>query len=134
MTMVGLFQNAMELASQPLVDTDSEDVGYLVGGQAEQAYFARPFENLMDRQVPFEDEAPAVFDLIDRVVSAQVDGLAILLGKLGPEVNSSSSDASRGWKRSACRQPLAAPSDLRSRETHCRLCETPLPGGEVRSP
>src|SRR5438128_12553987 len=40
-------------------------------------------ENLMDRKVPFEDEVPAVFDLIDRVVSAQVDGLAILLGKLG---------------------------------------------------
>ena len=51
-----------------------------------------------------------------------------------PEANSSSSNAARGWKRSVCRQPLAAPSDLRSRERHCRLCETPRPGGGVRSP
>jgi hypothetical protein len=70
MTMVELLQNAMELASQPLGDTHSEDVGHLVGGQAEQAYFAGPFENLMDWKVPFEDEVPAVFDLIDRVLSA----------------------------------------------------------------
>jgi len=40
-------------------------------------------ENLVDGEMPFEDEVPAVFDLVDGVIAAQVDGLAILLGKLG---------------------------------------------------
>src|ERR1700682_412181 len=39
----------------------------------------------MDGEVPLEDEIPTVFDLIDRVVAAQVYGLAILLRKLGRE-------------------------------------------------
>jgi hypothetical protein len=37
----------------------------------------------MDREVPLEDEVPAVFDLIDGVVAVQVYSFAVLLGKLG---------------------------------------------------
>jgi len=39
----------------------------------------------VDGEVPFEDEIPAILGLIDGVGAAQVDGLAVLLGKLGAQ-------------------------------------------------
>jgi len=42
-------------------------------------------KDLVDREVPFENEIAAVFDLIDRVVAAQIHCLAILLGELRSE-------------------------------------------------
>jgi hypothetical protein len=48
-----------------LVTAHPKDLSHLVGGQPEQAHLAGAFENLVDREIPFEDEVPAVFDLID---------------------------------------------------------------------
>jgi hypothetical protein len=65
MAPVELLENTVQLASEPFGDAYPEDVSHLVGRQAEQPNLAGAFENLMDGEVPFEDEVPAVFDLID---------------------------------------------------------------------
>src|SRR5437870_6516264 len=83
MTMVQLFEHAVQLATQPLGDAHSEDGSYFIGGQPEQAHFVGALKDLVDREVSLEDEVLAVFDRIDRVVAAQVYGLAIRSRKLG---------------------------------------------------
>ena len=80
--MVELFEHTMQFAAQPLGDAHPEDMSHFVGGQAEQSHFAGALQNLVDGEVPLADEVPAVLDWIDRVVSAQVDGLAFLLREL----------------------------------------------------
>jgi hypothetical protein len=60
-------------------------VSHFIGGEPEQSHFTGVLEDAMDREVPFEDEVPAVFDLIDGVVALQVHGLAILFRKLGTQ-------------------------------------------------
>ncbi len=72
----------MQFAAQPFANAHTEDISHLVSGQAEQPHFTGMLKDLVDREVPFEDEIAAVFDLIDRVVAAQIHGLAILLGEL----------------------------------------------------
>jgi hypothetical protein len=64
MAMIELFENAVQFASQPLGYAHPKDLSHLVGGQPEQAHLAGAFENLVDGEIPFEDEVPAVFDLI----------------------------------------------------------------------
>ena len=39
-------------------------------------------EDPVDRKVPLENEVAAIFDLIDRVVTLQIDGSAVLFGEL----------------------------------------------------
>jgi hypothetical protein len=81
MAVVKLFEHAVELTAQPFGDAHPEDVGDLIGGQAEESHFAGMLKNLVDREVPLENEIAAVFDLIDGVPTAQVDGFAVLLGE-----------------------------------------------------
>jgi hypothetical protein len=62
-------------------------------GQAEQTHFARVLKNLVDGKVPLENEVAAIFDLIDRVLPLQMDGLAVFFRELrtqqpGPVVQS----------------------------------------------
>jgi S1-C subfamily serine protease len=82
MAMVELFEHAVQLAAQPFGDAHAEDVSHLVGGEAEQPHFAGMLEDPVDGEVPLEDEVAAIFDLIDGVVTLQVDGLAVLFGEL----------------------------------------------------
>jgi hypothetical protein len=42
-------------------------------------------EDLVDREMPLEDEIAAVFDLVEGVLPLQVDGLAVLWRKLGTQ-------------------------------------------------
>src|ERR1039457_3708603 len=67
MAMVELFEHTVQLAAQPFADAYSEDVCHFVGGQAEQPHFAGVLKDLVDREVSFENEVPAVFDLVDGV-------------------------------------------------------------------
>jgi hypothetical protein len=91
MTVVELFEDAVQLAAQPSVDAHSEDVGYLVGGEADESHFAGALENLVHGEVPFENEVPAILDLIGRVVTADMDRLPVLFGELGAPAAASGS-------------------------------------------
>jgi hypothetical protein len=68
-----------------LVTRTLEAIGHLVGGQAEQSHFAGLLKDLVDREMPLENEIAAVLNLVDGVSAAQVDGLAVFFRKLGAE-------------------------------------------------
>jgi hypothetical protein len=84
MAMVEFFEHAVELAAEPSGDAHPEDAGNFVGGQAEQSHFAGVLKDLVDREVPLEDEVAAVSDLVDGVVTAQVDRFAAFSENFGP--------------------------------------------------
>src|SRR5919108_420071 len=67
--MVELFQHAVQLAANPLVFADTEDLGDLVGGEAEQTQLTGALEDLVNWEIAPEDEIAAVLDLIQRVVT-----------------------------------------------------------------
>ena len=67
MPVVDAVDDGGELAAHPAVEACAEDLGDLVGGQPRQAEFAAPLEQLVDGEVPFEDEVAAIFDLGDGV-------------------------------------------------------------------
>ena len=50
-----------------------------------QAELAGALENLVDREIPPEEEFPAVLDLVQRVLAPPGDGGAVLLGELRPQ-------------------------------------------------
>jgi hypothetical protein len=52
-------EHAVQFAAQPSGDAHPENVGHLVGGQAELSHLAGVFEDLVNREVPLEDEVPA---------------------------------------------------------------------------
>jgi hypothetical protein len=74
MPRVELLQQAMQLAVHPLVLADSEDLGDLVGGEAQHPQLTGALENLGDGERAAEDEVPAVLDLVQRVSAPQLDG------------------------------------------------------------
>jgi hypothetical protein len=82
MAVVEFLERAVQLAAYSFGDADAEDESHFVGGEAEQSHFAGALKDPVDREVPFEDEILAVFDLIDRLVALQIDSLAILLREL----------------------------------------------------
>ena len=57
-------------------------MSHFVGAEAKQSHFAGPLEDLVDRKVTLEDEVAAIFDLIYRIVTLQIDGRAILSREL----------------------------------------------------
>src|SRR5204863_4832529 len=59
----------------PLVKPESEYPGDLAGSQPQQAEVAGALEQFMDGEVTLEDEVPAVFYLLNRVMTIQRDGL-----------------------------------------------------------
>ena len=69
MAVVDLFQHAVQLAADPLVLTDTKDLGDFVGGETKQTQFTGALENLVDRKIPPEEEIPTVFDLVQRVIA-----------------------------------------------------------------
>src|SRR3974390_1138628 len=84
MAMLDLVDDGGELAGDPAMEPLPEDVGDLVGCQPPQPKFTASLEQLMDREVTFEDEVAAVFDLRDRIEAGEVFGLALLGGGLRP--------------------------------------------------
>jgi hypothetical protein len=84
MSMVDSVQHDLQLSTQPLVHAEAEDLGDLVRHQSHQADVARALVQLVNRKVLAEDQIPAVLDLLDRIVPAQVDRLAIFLREFGP--------------------------------------------------
>jgi hypothetical protein len=64
MAMVHPLQDGGELTSDSLVETKAEHLRELVGREAEQAEVAGALEELMDGEVPSEDEVATVFDLL----------------------------------------------------------------------
>lgn len=80
--MVEFFEHAVQLATQPFCDADTKDVSHFVGAEAKQPHFTGVLEYLVDRKVTLEDEITAVFDLIYRIVTLQIDGGAVLSREL----------------------------------------------------
>jgi hypothetical protein len=60
-------------------------VSHFVGAQAKQPHLAGLLEDLVDRKVTLEDEVAAIFDLIYRIVTLQIDGRAVLFRELRPQ-------------------------------------------------
>jgi hypothetical protein len=56
-----------------------------VGRQPPQPQLTAALVELVDGEVPLEDEVAAVFDLRDRIEARQIDLLAFLVGELGSE-------------------------------------------------
>jgi len=83
--VVQLVQDAVQFAAQSAVDAHSEDQGDLVSGQAQESQFAGALENLVNGEVPVENEVPTVLDLINRVAATKMDGPSILFRELGTQ-------------------------------------------------
>ena len=79
MAVLDLVDDRGQFAVQPLVEAHAEDLADPVGGQPPQADLAAPLEDLVDGEVAFEDEVPAVLDLGDGVEARQVHLAALLL-------------------------------------------------------
>ena len=77
-SMIELFQHAVQLAAHSLVFADAKDLGDLVGGEMKQFQLAGALEHFVDGEMPPEQEIAAVFDLVQRVLAAQGDGGAVL--------------------------------------------------------
>jgi hypothetical protein len=78
MAVLDLIDHRGELPLQPLVQPDAEDLADAVPRQAPQADLAAPLEDLVNGEVTFEDEVPAVFDLRDGIEPRQVHPAAFL--------------------------------------------------------
>ena len=76
MAMLDLVDDGGELAGDPAMESLPEDVGDLVRCQPPEPKFTASLEQLMDREVTFEDEVAAVFDLRDRIEAREIDLLA----------------------------------------------------------
>ena len=85
MPMIELFQAAVQLAADSLVFANPKDLGDLVGGEAEDSQFASALEDLVNGEIPPEDEIPAVLQLVQGIATPQVDGGPVFLGELGPQ-------------------------------------------------
>src|SRR5450755_1000366 len=64
---------------QPLVQADAENLTDAVSSEAPQADLAAPLEDLVNREMPLEDEVPAVFDLGHGIETRQTHRTPLLL-------------------------------------------------------
>ena len=62
----------MHTRLQRVVEPNAEDLADAVGREPPQADLAAALEDLVDGEVAFEDEVPAVFDLRDGIEPRQV--------------------------------------------------------------
>ena len=67
MTMFDAVNDGGELAAHLAVEAGAEDFGDLVGGEPPQPELAAALEQLVDREITFEDEVAAVLDLGNRI-------------------------------------------------------------------
>jgi len=85
LSLIELFQQAVQLAAYSLVRADAEDLGDLVSRQAKQPQLTGTLEQLVNREIAPKDELAAVLDLVQRVVTLPVDGGPVLVGELRPQ-------------------------------------------------
>ena len=85
MTMLDLVDDGGQFAAQALVQADAENLADPVGRQAPKADLATAFEDLVNGEVAFEDEIPAVLDLRNGIEARQVHLGAFLFGKFRPQ-------------------------------------------------
>src|SRR5690348_14244200 len=81
LAVIELLQQAVPLAAQPLVLAHAEDLSHRVGGQTEDSEFSGALQNFGDGKVTPEDEMASVLELMERILTGQGDGSAILLGE-----------------------------------------------------
>src|ERR1019366_2006949 len=79
MTVLDLVDHGRKLSVQSFVQPDAENLADAVGRQAPQTDLATALKNLVNREVAFENEVPAVLDLCDRIEPRQADLAAFLL-------------------------------------------------------
>jgi hypothetical protein len=72
MPVIDAFEGGVKFAAHPFGQALTEDLGDFAAGHAPQTELAGTFEDFADREVPFEDEIPAIFDLGQSVKAAQV--------------------------------------------------------------
>jgi len=85
MAMFDAFQDGGELARHSLVEAEAKHLGELVGREAEQSEITGALEEFMDGKIAAEDEVPAVFHLLQGVMTTEIDGGSVFLGKLRAE-------------------------------------------------
>src|SRR5204862_3302083 len=85
MAVLDLFDDGGDLTAQFLGAPHAEDFADAVRRQTPESDFAAPLEDFMDREVTFEDEVAAVFDLRHRVEARQVHLAAFPLGEFGAQ-------------------------------------------------
>ncbi len=85
MAMFDLFERSVQLPFELLGDAAAKDLGDFMGGHFPEAHLAGALEDFMNREIPFENEIPAKFDLLNGVEAAQFHGLSLAFGELGTE-------------------------------------------------
>ena len=86
MAMLDLIDDRGEFSLQPFVQPHAEDLADPVRRQPPEADFAAAFEDLVNREVPFEDEIPAVLDLRDGVEAEKFIWSRSFLENFGPRI------------------------------------------------
>ncbi len=79
MSVFDLIDHRRQFPVQPFIQPHAEDFTDAVRGQAPQADLATALEDLVDWEVAFEDEVPAVLDLRNRIEPRQTHLAAFLL-------------------------------------------------------
>src|SRR3984885_13508977 len=79
MSMFDLIDHGCEFPVQPFIQPDAEDLTDAVRRQPPQADLATALEDLVDGEVAFENEVPAILDLRDGVEARQTHLAAFLL-------------------------------------------------------
>ena len=85
MAMLDLLEERLQLAAEPLGEPEPVDLRDFVGRQPQQSEVAGALEEFANRAVTPKDQIPAVLDLLERVVTTEVDRGAIALGELRPD-------------------------------------------------
>src|SRR5215813_3039641 len=85
MAMIGSLQRGAQLAADAFVHAPAKDLGDAVGAQAQQAQITGALEQPVDGEVAPEDQVAAVLDLLEGVVTAEIDRVAVLFGELGTD-------------------------------------------------
>jgi hypothetical protein len=75
-----------ELSPQSFVQPDAEDFTDAVRRQPPQTEFATSPEDLVDGEVTFENEVPAVLDMSNRIEPRQAHPAALFLENFGPRM------------------------------------------------
>jgi hypothetical protein len=79
MPVLDLIDHRGQFPAQSFVQADAEDFADPVGREPPQSDFATAFKDLVDGEVAFEDEVPAVLDLRDRIEPGQAHLAAFFL-------------------------------------------------------
>src|SRR5258708_3369810 len=103
MSVLDLIDYRRQFSPPSLIQRDTEDFADPIRRQPPQTDLAASLEDLVDGEVAFENEVPAVFDLCDRIEPRQ----AHLVGSKGPRSDSCSLERERrGGNLQSPQQPV----------------------------